>query len=359
MYLDYYKLTEPPFLLTPDPKFLYLSKAHSRAITFMEYAVMNCDGFAVITGEVGSGKTTLISKLLMGLDEDTIIARIYHTHVDSIEFMQSLLEEFGIKNYGDTKVSLISQINNYLIDSYAANKKIILIIDEAQNLSDNVLEEIRLLTDLETNNEKLMNLILVGQPELNDTLDQPHLEQLVQRIRFRFHIGPLSELEMDQYICHRLKVAGARSDIFTRNSIPVLFEYSGGIPRLINALCDVVLICGAAEGKKSTDDQVVHTALGELEWKPFDERYKNHEQKIRPRRGSLESGDHDFNELNSRINKFIKAQSRYAEEMKHILTRLEVKLDAHEDKLISLVNEIRSEHNSDYLKQRVLNDTGL
>jgi len=342
MYLDYFKLSEPPFLLTPDPKFLYLSKSHSRAITFMEYAVMNCDGFAVITGEVGSGKTTLISKLLMGLDEDTIIARIYHTHVDSIEFMQSLLEEFGIKNYGDTKVSLISQINNYLIESYAANKKIILIVDEAQNLSDNVLEEIRLLTDLETNNEKLMNLILVGQPELNDTLDRPHLEQLVQRIRFRFHIGPLSELEMDQYIYHRLKVAGARSEIFTRNSMSVLYQYTGGIPRLINALCDVVLICGSAEGKKTTDAKVVHTALNELEWKPFNERYKDYDKKIHRHRANQGSGANDFSELDAKISKFIKAQIRYTDEMKHIMTRMEVKLEAYEDKLAALTKEIKS-----------------
>jgi len=342
MYLDYYKLTEPPFLLTPDPKFLYLSKSHSRAITFMEYAVMNCDGFAVITGEVGSGKTTLISKLLMRLDEDTIIARIYHTHVDSIEFMQSLLEEFGIKDYGDTKVALINQINTYLIDSYAQNKKIILIVDEAQNLSDNLLEEIRLLTDLETNNEKLMNLILVGQPELNETLDQPHLEQLVQRIRFRFHIGPLSELEMDQYIHHRLKVAGTRNEIFTRNSIPILYQYTGGIPRLINALCDVVLICGSADGKKSTDARVVQTAINELEWKPFDERYRNYDKKIRPRRRNVESAPNDFSELDSKISKFIKAQSRHTDEMKHIIMRLEVKLDAYEDKLVALTKGIKA-----------------
>lgn len=308
----------------------------------MEYAVMNCDGFAVITGEVGSGKTTLISKLLIGLDDDTIIARIYHTHVDIIEFMQSLLEEFGIKEYGDTKVSLISQINNYLIDSYAENKKIILIVDEAQNLSDNLLEEIRLLTDLETNNEKLMNLILVGQPELNDTLAQPHLEQLVQRIRFRFHIGPLSETEMGKYIHHRLKVAGSHNEIFTRNSMPVIYQYTGGIPRLINALCDVVLICGSGGGKKSIDSAVVRLAIGELEWKPFDERYKDYDKKIRPRQGNLESNTSDFNELGARINKFIIAQSRSTDEIKDIMMRMEVRLDAYEDKLVALTKEIKA-----------------
>jgi len=308
----------------------------------MEYAIINCDGFAVITGEVGSGKTTLISKLLMGLDEDTIIARIYHTHVDSIEFMQSLLEEFGLKDYGDTKVALLNQINSYLIDSYAANKKIILIVDEAQNLSDNLLEEIRLLTDLETNNEKLMNLILVGQPELNDTLDRPHLEQLVQRIRFRFHIGSLSEKEMNEYILHRLEVAGCGEQIFARKSMPLLYEYTGGIPRLINALCDVVLICGYAEEVKEITVKHVKTAIKELEWKPFNERYKDVDKELLTRKNNLGAEDSILSELSDKINVFINAQSRHSEEMKHILIRLEVKIEAYEDKLKTMNKEIKT-----------------
>lgn len=342
MYLDYYKLTEPPFLLTPDPKFLYSSKAHSRAITFMEYAILNRDGFAVITGEVGSGKTTLISKLLTGLDEDTVIARIYHTHVDGVEFLQALLEEFGIKEYGHTKVSLLNKINNYLVDAYASNKKIILIIDEAQNLSEKLLEEIRLLTDLETNNEKLMNLILVGQPELNGTLDQPQLEQLTQRIRFRFHIGPLSEEEMREYIVHRLSVAGSDAELFTKKSMSVLYKYTGGIPRLINALCDVVLICGYAEETNLFDDKVVKTAIKELEWKPFNERYKHIDRELQSRKANPSANSKEFASLEGKINKFVNAQDRHVEEMKHILMRLEVKIEAYEDKLVSLNKEIKT-----------------
>ena len=341
MYLDHFGLSEPPFLLTPDPKFLYLSKAHSRAITFMEYALTNRDGFALITGEIGSGKTTLISKLLKGLDEDTIIARIYHTHVDSIEFLHALLDEFGVEKQGNTKVSLLNQINRYLLDAYSSNKKIILIIDEAQNLSEKLLEEIRLLTDLETNNEKLMNLILVGQPELNETLNQAKLEQLTQRIRFKFHIGPLSNDEMREYIHHRLKIAGANSEIFTEESMPLLYKYTGGIPRLLNAICDVALICGYAEGQNAVDESIVNIAIKELEWKPFEERYAYQEDEKQNRKIEHVDVSADFVAIEDKLNKFIREQDRHVEEMKHILTRLEVKIEAYGEKLVSLNKEVK------------------
>lgn len=345
MYLDYYTLTEPPFLLTPDPKFLYLSKAHSRAITFMEYAILNRDGFAVITGEVGSGKTTLISKLLTGLDDDTVIARIYHTHVEGVEFLQALLEEFGVSEYDNTKVLLLNQINNYLLEAYSQNKKIILIIDEAQNLSEKLLEEIRLLTDLETNNEKLMNLILVGQPELNETLDQPSLEQLTQRIRFRFHIGPLNEEEMRNYVNHRLSIAGNKNEIFSKKSMPLLYKYTGGIPRLLNALCDVALICGYAEEHKSIGIKVLQTAIDELEWKPFAERYKHVDKGFINRKLNRNADKKQLVAIEDKINKFINAQDKHAEEMKHLLMRLEVKIEAYEDKLVTLNKEIKTVKN--------------
>lgn len=308
----------------------------------MEYAIMNRDGFAVITGEIGSGKTTLIGKLLMGLDYDTIIARIFHTHVDGIEFLQALLEEFGIKEYGDTKVALLSKINNFLIDAYSRNKKIILIIDEAQNLSEKLLEEIRLLTDLETNNEKLMNLILVGQPELNETLDQPQLEQLTQRIRFRFHIGPLTEEEMSEYIDHRLSVAGNTTAVFSKKSMPLLYEYTGGIPRLINALCDVSLICGYAEESSTVDNKIIKIAIKELGWKPFHERYKKADKELLDRRVNREGVGKDLSAIEGKLNKFINAQEQHVEEMKHILLRLEVKIEAYEEKLVNLNKEIKT-----------------
>ncbi|MGD8927297.1 MAG: AAA family ATPase [Thioalkalispiraceae bacterium] len=307
----------------------------------MEYAILNRDGFAVITGEVGSGKTTLIGKLLLGLDDDTIIARIYHTHVTEIEFLQALLGEFGIKENAESKVALLSQVNNYLLETYAQNKKIILIIDEAQNLSEKLLEEIRLLTDLETNNEKLMNLILVGQPELNDTLDLPHLEQLTQRIRFRFHIGPLNEEEMREYIYHRLSVSGCTAEIFDKKIMPVLYKYTGGIPRLINALCDVALICGYAEDSNIVNEKILKIAIQELEWKTYKERYKSTEKEALSRRVERDNNRLAISTIEDKINNFINQQDRHAEEMKHVLKRLEVKIETYEEKLVSLNKEIK------------------
>jgi len=342
MYLDFFKLIEPPFLLTPDPRFLYLSKAHSRAITFMEYAILNRDGFAVITGEIGSGKTTLISKLLTGLDEDTLIARIYHTHVDSVEFFRALLDEFGIHEHGDNKVALLGQINTFLLEAFSENKKVILIVDEAQNLSEKLLEEIRLLTDLETNNEKLMNLILVGQPELNETLDQPQLEQLTQRIRFRCHIGALNDKEMGEYIQHRLTVAGLEKEVFTKQAMPSLFKYTGGIPRLINALCDVALICAYAEDSHRVNNKIVQIAVNELEWKPFNERYKDIDQDAINRKLARNTDNKQLGIIEEKINKFISTQERHVDEMKHLLMRLEVKIEAYEDKLTSLNKEVKT-----------------
>lgn len=340
MYLEFYELNAPPFLLTPDPRFLYLSKAHSRASTFMEYAIINRDGFAVITGEIGSGKTTLISDLLNKMEPDTIIARIYHTHIGEIEFLQSLLLEFGINEFGDTKVTLLNQVNTYLLDAYASNKKVILIIDEAQNLSVKLLEEIRLLTDLETNSEKLMNLILVGQPELNETLELPQMEQLKQRIRFRYHIGPLSKEEMTEYINHRLLVAGAQKQIFDDAVMPSIYTFTGGIPRLINALCDVALICGFAEESEKITKKILQIAVDELEWKEYSKRSRSKDKRPLKTRSNTES--RKLNRLESTINNFLKEQNQHVEEMKHILKRLEVKIEAYEDKLLSLNKEVKT-----------------
>ena len=341
MYLEHFGLSEAPFLLTPDPRFLYLSKSHSRAITFMEYAIVNRDGFAVITGEIGSGKTTLISKLLGEIDEDTIVAKIYHTYVNEIEFFQSLLDEFGVTGVGDSKVALLKAINKYLLELYSENKKVILIVDEAQNLSIRLLEEIRLVTDLETNNEKLMNLILVGQPELSQSLDSPRLEQLTQRIRFRFHIGPLKQDEMKEYIAHRIEIAHGPKSLFVDNVMSLIYEYTGGIPRLINALCDTALICGYAEGVKTITKTIVLGAIKELEWKPYHSRYENAIESDNTKEKPSNNKKHDIIE-NDILNELLASQNKHVNEMRHILKRLEAKIEAYEDKLIDLNKEIKS-----------------
>ncbi len=273
MYLEFFELEESPFKLTPDASFLYLSKAHARAKAYMDYTIWNRDGFVVITGEIGSGKTTLIQHLLTSLDDNVEVARLYQTQLDEIQFFQAILVEFGFKPFNASKVELLDMLNTFLIEQYGLDRQVILIIDEAQNLSPRVLEEIRLLTGMETHKEKILNLILVGQPELKELMDAPGMEQLSQRIRFRFHLKNLTEEETREYIYHRLTIAGNRKDnLFHSNTIPLIYRYTGGTPRLINILCDTALICGFVDKIKIIDEVLIEAAIEELQWSPFSER---------------------------------------------------------------------------------------
>lgn len=277
MYLEHFGLKEYPFRVTPDSRYLYLGKAHSRAMAYMEYTVWNRDSFVVITGEIGSGKTTLIQKLLGGLDERIVVARIYQTQLDEIEFLQAFLVDLGLDPFNDSKVRMLGKLNEFFLDQYAAGRRIVLVVDEAQNLSRRVLEEIRLLSGLETSQEKILNVILVGQPELNDLLNSPGMEQLVQRVRLRFHIKPLDAAETRAYVEHRLKVAGmAGQAIFSPESFPILLRYTGGTPRLINSLCDTAMICAYADGLPQVSDKVITAAVEELQWPTYEERMGRH-----------------------------------------------------------------------------------
>src|SRR6187402_310991 len=192
MYTELFRLRQPPFRLSPDPEFLYLSKAHSRAKAYMESTIWFTDGFVVITGEIGSGKTTLIETLLAELDKDVVVAQINQTQVSSVEFLQAVLVQFGFSPFKMKKAELISTLNSFLIEQYAAGRKVLLIIDEAQNLSLRTLEGVRMLSGIEATKEKVLRIILAGQPELNAKLDSPELVQLAQRVRLRFHLGALS-----------------------------------------------------------------------------------------------------------------------------------------------------------------------
>src|SRR4051795_7983088 len=239
MYLDLFKLKELPFRLSPDPQFLFLSRAHARAKAYMESTIWFTDGFVVITGEIGAGKTTLIESFLRQLDSDVVIAQINQTQVSAVEFLQSVLVQFGFSPFKMKKAELIATLNNFLIEQYAAGRKVLLIVDEAQNLSNKVLEEIRLLSGVETTKEKVLRIILAGQPELNEKLNSSMLIQLAQRIRLRFHLTPLSKTDTQLYIQHRLEVAGSQGrQIFEPDTFALIYGYTGGVPRLVNTLCD-------------------------------------------------------------------------------------------------------------------------
>jgi len=266
--LEHFNLNEQPFGLTPDPEFIYWSRQHSRAKAYMESTTSLADGFVLITGEIGSGKTTLLQSFLGELEDDIVYACVSQTQLKPTEFLQAVLVEFGFKPFDKGKVELLDMLNMFLIEQYSNGKKVILIIDEAQNLSKKVLEEIRMLSGIETHKEKVLRIILAGQPELQETLDSPSLKQLAQRIRLRFHIGPLNRREMCQYILYRLKIAGRENnDIFAHDAFVPIFRYTGGIPRLINMLCDTALLCAFAEDKQTVDTEDVMSAVKELNWK--------------------------------------------------------------------------------------------
>jgi general secretion pathway protein A len=273
MYCELFELTEPPFRLSPDPQFLFASKQHSRAKAYMESTIWLADGFVVITGDIGSGKTTLIESFLSELPDDIVLAHISQTQLSPVEFLQALLVEFGFKPFRKRKVELLAMIRDFMVEQYAAGKKILLVIDEAQNLSSKVLEEVRLLSGLEAQKEKLLRIVLAGQPELSRKLDSPRLEQLTQRVRLRFHLGALSQRETHDYVQHRLDVAGAKGrKIFDEGACEALFRYAGGVPRLINVLCDTAMLCAFAAEKKTIDEALIEAAADELQWVEFSER---------------------------------------------------------------------------------------
>ena len=273
MYLDPFKLKELPFRLSPDPQFLYLSKQHARAKAYMESTIWFTDGFVVITGEIGSGKTTLIESFLKEIQSDVVIAQINQTQVSAIDFLQAVLVQFGFSPFKMKKAELIATLNNFLIEQYAAGRKVLLIVDEAQNLSMRVLEEIRLLSGVETTKEKVLRIILAGQPELNEKLDAPELIQLTQRIRLRFHLTTLSAPEMRAYIQHRLEVAGAADrQIFAEDCFVEIFRFTGGVPRLVNTLCDTALMAAFTADRDTVLLADILQAIEELQWVDYSAR---------------------------------------------------------------------------------------
>jgi general secretion pathway protein A len=273
MYLDSFKLKELPFRLSPDPQFLYLSKQHARAKAYMESTIWFTDGFVVITGEIGSGKTTLIESFLKEIQSDVVIAQINQTQVSAVDFLQAVLVQFGFSPFKMKKAELIATLNNFLIEQYAAGRKVLLIVDEAQNLSMRVLEEIRLLSGVETTKEKVLRIILAGQPELNEKLDAPELIQLTQRIRLRFHLTTLSPPEMRAYIQHRLEVAGGGDrQIFAEEAFAEIYRYTGGVPRLVNTLCDTAMMAAFTADRDTVTLADIHQAIEELQWVEYSAR---------------------------------------------------------------------------------------
>jgi len=266
MYKEFYGLKENPFNVTSDPHFLYLTKRHKEAFASLVYGIRERKGFIVITGDIGTGKTTLCRALLNELDAKTKTAFILNPRLSEIQFIRAIIEDFGITVKRNSKIEMIKALNEFLIKQLTSNNNVVLIIDEAQNLKNNLLEEVRLLSNLETEKEKLFQIVLVGQPELRGKLADSDLKQLQQRISIRYHVLPLDQEEISGYISHRLSVAGADPRItFTESAISEIYRYSGGVPRLINIVCDRAMLLGYVEEIMNFDQDIIKKAVAEIE----------------------------------------------------------------------------------------------
>jgi general secretion pathway protein A len=266
VYLEYYGLTEPPFDITPNPRFLFYSGKHREAFNHLLYGIRERKGFVQLTGEVGAGKTTLCRAMLEQLEGQYATALILNPVMSPNELMKAIAVEFGLPVNGLDRLDTLAVINQFLLQQVDRGQDTVLIIDEAQDLTDELLEQVRLLSNLETDNRKLLQIVLLGQPELRDKLNNPRLRQLRQRITVRYHLAPLTRHEVNQYVEHRLQVSGANgTPRFTAPALWRIYNYSQGIPRLVNAICDKALLAGFVGQRENIDYRTVGHAARELE----------------------------------------------------------------------------------------------
>jgi general secretion pathway protein A len=266
VYQEYYGLTEAPFDITPNPRFLFYSPKHREAFNHLLYGIRARKGFVQVTGEVGAGKTTLCRALLEQLEDKFSTALILNPVLNADELMKAIASEFGLNVRGFDRLDTLTALNHFLLGQVEQERDTVLIIDEAQDLTDDLLEQVRLLSNLETDNRKLLQIILLGQPELRDRLNNPRLRQLRQRITVRYHLSPLSRNEMTQYVQHRLQISGANgTPYFTSPALWRVYHYSQGIPRLVNAVCDKALLAGFVHQSERIDFRLVGCAVRELE----------------------------------------------------------------------------------------------
>ena len=263
MYETFYGFKENPFRMTPDSKFFYPSPKHTEALSSLLYTVQQRKGFVVITGEIGAGKTTVCQTLLRRLDLNTRVARIFNTHLTNRELLVAILEDLEILYTPGTKGKLLSQLYDYLITQAFSGVNVVILIDEAQNLTPAVLEEVRMLSNLETEKEKLIQIILVGQPQLKEKLRLPKLEQLRQRVALHYHIAPLDLKETKEYVRHRLSVAGGNPEMFEEEALDRVYAFSKGIPRLTNLICDSALLSGFLYERRTITREVMDEVIRE------------------------------------------------------------------------------------------------
>jgi general secretion pathway protein A len=258
MYLDYYELKKYPFRTNPDPDFLWFGEKHKEALSLLKYGILKRDGFLLLTGDVGTGKTSLIRQLLKVIDSSALVATINDPDMPAIDFFNYLSEEFRMNMVFSNKADFLIHFKKFLLKAYSEHKSIFVIIDEAQRLNHDHLEEIRLLSNIELDDQKLINIFFIGQSEIEQILKDEKNKAISQRISLSYHIQPLDKLETVKYIAHRLKISGSKRGIFTVDACEDIFAISGGIPRLINSICDCALLSGFAEGRKVVDSKMIN-----------------------------------------------------------------------------------------------------
>ncbi len=265
MYTQFFGLTEKPFSITPDPRYLYLSRRHADALAHLLYGISQSGGFIQLTGEVGTGKTTLVRSLLEQLPDEADIALILNPELTTREFLAAISEELGVALPNDDSIkSLVDHLSAHLLNAHARGKRTVLIVDEAQNLATDVLEQVRLLTNLETPKQKLLQIILIGQPELREVLNREDMRQLAQRVTGRYHLEPLSQEETAIYLEHRMKVAGAAGATFSKSAVREVFRWSNGVPRIINVIADRTLLAAYTKDMRDVDKSLVKKAAAEV-----------------------------------------------------------------------------------------------
>lgn len=269
MYETFFGFSQKPFQIVPNPDVLYLTDKHQTALTYLEYGLREGSGFILLTGDIGSGKTTLIRHLLRGLDQSMDVAVIFNTIVSPGELVEMVVTEFELTAVPGNKNANLDLLRNFLIERYAAGRKVLLIVDEAQNLSTEVLEEVRMLSNLQSDDRMLLQIMLVGQPELQDTLASPHLAQLAQRIVVAYHLGPLGREEAGQYIRYRLEKVGGDPLLFTEQAMDHIFEATDGLPRAINIVCDTALVYAYADQAHEIDAAIVAQVMEDRGSFPF------------------------------------------------------------------------------------------
>ncbi|MDH5436884.1 MAG: AAA family ATPase [Gammaproteobacteria bacterium] len=317
MYKSFYGFKEKPFSMLPDPGFLYPSKKHRIAQTLLEYGLMNQVSFCVVTGGIGTGKTTLLRHLLQNMDKDITVGMLSNTHSSFGELLEWILMAFNLEVADKSKVSMFRAFSDFLIGEYAKGRRTVLIIDEAQNMGPKTLEELRMLSNINSEKDQLLQMVLVGQPGLRDMLQDPSLEQFAQRIGVDYHLEALTQDETESYIRHRLSIAGGDENIFTQEACDIVFDQTGGIPRLINQICDTALVYGFAEQAAIIDVDIVNDVASE--------RQKGG---ILPTRGTVRKTNRVATNLNS-----------ISDDVKHSIVRVAVVTESqeHSDILLSSI----------------------